>query len=117
MEEQNVEVIEFSKSLSNAGKIYLLSKLAGMTIGCINSDKDANPDLIGGCAFSTISTMCVCSIIEPQVSAMDRMMIDEFITANTEIPDEIMGMVDGMITSLKSVFECETIIETDVMFR
>ena len=103
-------VVKFMSELTENGKIYLLSKLAGITTGCGFDESKENYELI---AFSTASNLIICSIVEQNITMDDKVMVDLFITEHAQIPDNVMGMVNNSIESLKLPVENK---EFDVMY-
>jgi len=103
-------VVKFMSELTENGKIYLLSKLAGITTGCGFDKGREGYELI---AFSTASNLIICSIVEQSITMNDKIMVDSFIAEHTQIPDNVIGMVNDSIDSLKIPIEKE---EFDVMY-
>lgn len=110
----NEEIAKFVDQLSSNGKIYFLSKIAGITVGCVN-DTSALKEEADKLAFSAATNILVCSMTKDKLTTNDKMLIETFMIERVEVPREVMSMID---TAIDSMFLVDNSIteEYDVMF-
>lgn len=106
----NEEVFEILNDLTEHGKIYLLSKMVGITIGCSEVKEGVDTEKL---MFSTASSMIICSIAENRMTANDRVMVDTFITECVKVPENIVSIINQSIESCKME---GAQVEPDVMY-
>lgn len=92
------KISAFMNELSENGKIYFLSKLAGITVGCVDGRHEESTEEL---MFSTISNLMICSIVEQNMTENDKIMVDAFITNYANIPDNIVAIVNQSIDMFK----------------
>ena len=109
----NEEIAEFITSLSDNGKIYFLSKMAGITVGCVD-DTSALKEEADKLAFSAATNILVCSMTKKNLTTTDKILIETFMTEKIEVPTELMNMVNMAIDSMECIDSAPE--EHDVMF-